>query len=441
MKKLINTFKDIFSIPELKRRIINTILLLMVFRLGSYVVLPGIDPTKLQSSFDDIRGLLDTFLGGAFGRASIFALGIMPYISASIVVQLLTVALPEFQKMQRKEGEAGRKKLTRITRLLTIAITLVQSFAFLATINSDALVVSRSFFTFSSVILLTTGTIFCMWLGERIIERGIGNGISLLIMIGIISRFPQAIYQEIETSLVGVGGELKLLLEAVALILVVMGIVMLTQAVRNVPVQYAKQVVGNKVWGGRRQMLPLRLNAAGVMPIIFAQSLMFLPAMLAGLFASPDSDLAVTIGMFSNPFTWQYNLVFGILIILFTFFYTAITIDPRQIAEDLKRSGGFIPGVKPGEPTAHYIDSILSKITLPGSIFLAIVAIIPAIVQYFGVSSDFAQFYGGTSLLIMVGVVADTVQQVDAYLIQKRYESLMKSGQITSPVSGTIDVA
>lgn len=438
MKKLLQTFKDIFSIPELRRRIVNTIILLVVFRLGSFVVLPGIDPTKLQQTFDDIRGLLDTFLGGAFGRASIFALGIMPYISASIVVQLLTVALPEFQKMQRKEGEAGRKKLNRITRLLTIAITIVQSFAFLATIESSALVVDRAFFTFSSVILLTTGTLFCMWLGERITERGIGNGISLLIMIGIVSRFPQAIIQEVEASAIKVGGELLLLLELIFLILMVVVIVMLTQAVRNVPIQYAKQVVGNKVYGGRRQVLPLRLNAAGVMPIIFAQSLMFLPAMLAGLFGNADSDLALMIGIFSNPFSWQYNLVFGVLIVLFTFFYTAITIDPRQIADDLKRSGGFIPGVKPGEPTALYIDNILSRITFPGSIFLAIIAIVPAIVQNMGVTQEFAQFYGGTSLLIMVGVVFDTVQQIDAFLIQKRYESLMKAGQLSPNVDVTL---
>jgi preprotein translocase subunit SecY len=428
MKKFIRTIRNIFAIEELRNRILNTLGYLIIFRLGSFVVLPGVDPSKLTGNQSGIFGLLDTFLGGAFSNASIFGLGVMPYISASIVLQLLTVAVPYFQKMQ-KEGESGRKKINQITRVLTIFITIFQSSAYLAgTIPADAIVVNQTLFMFSSMVILTAGTIFIMWLGERITEKGIGNGISMLIMIGIISRFPGAIIAEAASK--GMSGALLFIIEIVALFFVVVGVVALTQAVRRIPVQYAKQVVGNRVYGGQRQYIPLKVNAAGVMPIIFAQSLMFLPAMLAGLWAD-QSDIASYIGTtFSNYTSWQYNVVFGIFIVLFTFFYTAITINPTQIADDMKKNGGFIPGVKPGKQTSEYIDSILTKITLPGSFFLAIVAVLPAFATIAGVSSQFSRFYGGTSLLIMVGVILDTLQQIESYLLMRHYEGLMKSGKI-----------
>lgn len=427
MKKFFTTIKNIFSIEDLRIRILNTLGFLVIFRLGSFVVLPGIDPSKLNEA-QGIFGLLDTFLGGAFSNASIFGLGIMPYISASIVVQLLTIAVPYFQKLQ-KEGESGRNKINQITRVLTILITLAQGSAYLTTtIPSEAILIDRTFFTISAVIILTSGTMFCMWLGERITDKGIGNGISMLIMIGIISRFPQSIIFEAASK--GMSGALLFIIEIVVLFFVVMAVVMLTQAVRRIPVQYAKQVVGNKVYGGQRQYIPLKLNASGVMPIIFAQSLMFLPAMLAGLWQD-SSDTAAYIGAtFSDFTTWQYNVVFGILVIVFTFFYTAITVNPNQIADDMKRNGGFIPGIKPGRQTSEFIDNILTKITLPGSVFLAIVAILPAIANIFGVTREFAQFYGGTSLLIMVGVILDTLQQIESYLLMRHYEGMMKSGRV-----------
>lgn len=427
MKKFFTTIKNIFSIEDLRIRILNTLGFLVIFRLGSFVVLPGIDPSKLNEA-QGIFGLLDTFLGGAFSNASIFGLGIMPYISASIVVQLLTIAVPYFQKLQ-KEGESGRNKINQITRVLTILITLAQGSAYLTTtIPSEAILIDRTFFTISAVIILTSGTMFCMWLGERITDKGIGNGISMLIMIGIISRFPQSIIFEAASK--GMSGALLFIIEIVVLFFVVMAVVMLTQAVRRIPVQYAKQVVGNKVYGGQRQYIPLKLNASGVMPIIFAQLLMFLPAMLAGLWQD-SSDTAAYIGAtFSDFTTWQYNVVFGILVIVFTFFYTAITVNPNQIADDMKRNGGFIPGIKPGRQTSEFIDNILTKITLPGSVFLAIVAILPAIASIFGVTREFAQFYGGTSLLIMVGVILDTLQQIESYLLMRHYEGMMKSGRV-----------
>ncbi|SDM06390.1 preprotein translocase subunit SecY [Catalinimonas alkaloidigena] len=431
MKKLITTIRNIFSIDDLRVRILNTLLLLVVFRLGSYIVLPGIDPNRLEGASDGILGLLDTFLGGAFSNASIFGLGIMPYISASIVLQLLTVAVPQFQKMQ-KEGESGRRKINQYTRWLTIIITIFQSTAYLsATIPAEAILIDRAFFTFSATVILTAGTIFCMWLGEKITDKGIGNGISMLIMIGIISRFPGAIISEGLAR--GLNGGLLFLLELIVLFFVVMGVVMLTQAVRQIPVQYAKQVVGNKVYGGQRQYIPLKLNAAGVMPIIFAQSLMFLPALTAGLWAnwSADSELASEVGAtFSDYTTWQYNVLFGILIIVFTFFYTAISINPKQIADDMKRNGGFVPGVKPGEDTSNFISTILDRITLPGSVFLAIVAILPALASVAGVTREFSQFYGGTSLLIMVGVILDTLQQIESYLRMKQYDGMMRSNRL-----------
>lgn len=433
MKNFISTIKNIFSIEELRIRILNTLGFLIIFRLGSFVVLPGVDPTKLKDGAEGIFGLLDTLLGGAFSNASIFGLGIMPYISASIVLQLLTVAVPYFQKLQ-KEGDSGRKKITQITRVLTIGITLAQGVGYLtATIPNEAiLMANRTLFTLSGVVVLTAGTMFCMWLGEKITDKGIGNGISMLIMIGIISRFPGSIVAEALSR--GMGQMLLFIIELIALFFVVMGVVLLTQAVRRIPVQYAKQVVGNKVYGGQRQYIPLKVNASGVMPIIFAQSLMFLPALLAGIWAD-QNDFAQYIGAtFSNIQSWQYNLVFAILIIVFTFFYTAITVNPTQIADDMKRNGGFIPGIKPGAQTSEFIDTVLTRITLPGSVFLALVAILPAFAMLAGVNAGFAQFYGGTSLLIMVGVILDTLQQIESYLLMRHYDGLMKSGRLKGRV-------
>jgi preprotein translocase subunit SecY len=427
MKKFITTIKNIFAIDDLRIRILNTLGFIAIFRLGSYVVLPGIDPNQLVSNTEGIFGLLDTFLGGAFSNASIFALGIMPYISASIVLQLLTIAVPYFQKMQ-KEGESGRKKINQITRVLTIIITLAQAIGFVATINSEAIVINTTLFTISSMIVLTSGTIFCMWLGERITDKGIGNGISMLIMIGIISRFPGAIVAEFLSK--ELSGALLFIFELVVLFFVVMSVVMLTQAIRRIPVQYAKQVGGSSLYSGQRQFIPLKVNAAGVMPIIFAQSLMFLPSMIASIWAD-SNDTANYIGATFSDFTsWQYNVVFGLMILVFTYFYTAISVNPNQIADDLKRSGGFVPGVKPGRATSEYIDNILTKITLPGAIYLALVAIFPAIAMLFGVTREFSQFFGGTSLIIMVGVVLDTLQQIESYLLMRHYDGMMKSGKL-----------
>ena len=428
MKKFIDTIRNIFSIEELRTRILNTIGFLVIFRLGSFVVLPGVDPSKLTGEATGIFGLLDTFLGGAFSNVSIFALGIMPYISASIVLQLMTVAVPYFQKLQ-KEGDSGRKKINQLTRVLTIAICFAQGFSYVsAAIEPEAIINNTFFFKFTSVIIITSGTIFCMWLGEKITDKGIGNGISMLIMIGIIARFPGSLAAEAYTR--GMSEMLLFILELVALFFVVLVTVALVQAVRRVPVQYAKQVVGNKVYGGQRQYIPLKVNASGVMPIIFAQSIMFLPAMLAGLWRE-ESDFANYVGTTFSDFTsWQYNLTFAIMIIVFTFFYTAITINPNQIADDMKRNGGFVPGVKPGKQTADFLDNILSRITLPGAIFLAIIAILPAFAMIAGVNQGFAQFYGGTSLLIMVGVILDTLQQIESYLLMRHYEGMMKSGRV-----------
>lgn len=427
--KFFSTIKDIFAIEELKTRIQNTILFLIVFRLGAFILLPGLDYNIIakQEATQGMIGLINNFLGGAFDNKSIFGLGIMPYISASIILQLMQVAVPYFQRLQ-KEGESGRKKITQITRVLTIAICIVQSFGFLATIDSNAIMIDPVLFKITSILILVAGTMFCMWLGEKITEKGIGNGVSMLIMIGIISRLPGSIIAEFATR--GMTGAFFILIEMVVFFVIVMGVVMLTQATRRIPVSYAKQIVGGKVYGGQRQYIPLKVNAAGVMPIIFAQALMFLPAMLAKMWEK-DSEIASSIGKtFSDPYSWQYSLAFALLIILFTFFYTAITINPNQIADDLKRSGAFVPGVKPGEQTAEYIDAVLSKITLPGAVFIAIVAILPSFANLAGISGGFAQFYGGTSLLIMVGVVLDTIQQIDSYLLMKEYDGMMKSGKL-----------
>uniref|UniRef100_UPI0040472147 preprotein translocase subunit SecY n=1 Tax=Algoriphagus sp. TaxID=1872435 RepID=UPI0040472147 len=429
MKKFISTVRNIFSIEDLRVRIVNTIGFLIIFRLGSFVVLPGVDPSKLGAAPEGIFGLIDTFLGGAFSNASIFGLGIMPYISASIVLQLLTVGVPYFQKMQ-KDGESGRKRINQITRVLTIAITVAQGIGYVSAtiLPTGAVMISTSLFMFSSLVLLSAGTMFCMWLGEKITEKGIGNGISMLIMIGIISRFPGALIAEgLEK---GSSGLLLLIIEALVLFFVVVGVIALTEATRRIPVQYAKQVVGGKVYGGQRQYIPIKVNASGVMPIIFAQSLMFVPALIAQIWAG-ESDIANYIGTTFSDFTsWQYNLLFATLIIVFTFFYTAITVNPEQIAEDMKRNGGFVPGIKPGAPTGEFIDSIISKITLPGSILLSAVAILPALAIVGGVGGEFAQFFGGTSLLIMVGVIMDTLRQIESYLLMRHYEGMMKSGNV-----------
>ncbi len=433
MKKFFDTIKNIFSIEELRNRILTTLGLLVIFRIGSFVVLPGLNPDILAEQAANTTGILsfiDTFLGGAFSRASIFALGIMPYISASIVLQLMTVAVPYFQKLQ-KEGDSGRKKINQITRVLTIGICLAQSIPYLtAYVPAEAINTNLSPFMFrmSSMVILASGTVFCMWLGERITDKGIGNGISLLIMVGIIARFPGSILAEFYAK--GMSGLLVFILEIVALFFVVLVTVALVQAVRRVPVSYAKQVVGNKVYGGQRQYIPLKVNASGVMPIIFAQSLMFLPAMLGGLWAESSDNAQYIVTTFSDFTSWQYNLTFAILIIVFTFFYTAITINPNQMADDMKRNGGFVPGIKPGKQTSEFLDTILSRITLPGSIFLAIIAVLPAFAMIGGVEGNFAQFYGGTSLLIMVGVILDTLQQIESYLLMRHYEGMMSSGRI-----------
>ncbi len=439
MKKFIETIKNIFAIEELRTKIINTIGLLLIFRLGSYIVLPGLNPAVLaqDTNTQGILGLINVFSGGAFSRASIFALGIMPYISASIVIQLLTIAVPHFQRMQR-DGESGRKRMNQITRVLTILIALAQASAYITgTIQAEAIMIDRWFFTVSAMIILMSGTMFCMWLGERIEDRGIGNGISMLIMIGIISRLPFALISEGASK--GSQGMLLFVLELVALFFVVMGVVLITQAVRRIPIQYAKQVVakGNRnramASTGQRSYLPLKITTAGVMPIIFAQSLMFVPSLLASAFAD-TSDVAVYIyTKFSDFTSWQYNLTVCVLIILFTYFYTAITINPKQIADDMQRNGGFIPGVEPGNPTEEYIGGVIDRITLPGALFLSVLAIMPAFAALAGITSELAQFYGGTSLLIMIGVILDTLQRIESYLLMKHYEGMMKTGEVGEP--------
>jgi preprotein translocase subunit SecY len=432
MKRFFQTIRNIFSIEDLRVRILNTIGYLIIFRLGSFIVIPGIDPTHPSlagaGATEGILGLLNTFLGGSFSRASIFALGIMPYISASIIVQLLTFAVPYFQKLQ-KEGDSGRKRLNQITRVLTIFITGFQSYAYIrGTIENGAIMQPGFFFFLSAITVLVSGTMFCMWLGERITDKGIGNGISVLIMIGIVSRLPLALYDEAVNNR-GMNGALLFIIELLVLFAIVMGVIMLTQATRRVPIQYAKQVIGNKLYGGKRDFIPLKMNSAGVMPIIFAQALMFIPVLLAGLWK--DSDVSAYVGRaFSDPYSWEYNVLFGVMILIFTFFYTAITINANDIADNLKRNGGFIPGVKPGKQTAEFIDTVLSRITFPGALFLVAIAILPAFAVMLGISQNFAQFYGGTSLLIMVGVILDTLQQIESYLLMRHYEGMMKSGRV-----------
>ncbi len=433
MKRFIETIKNIFKIEELRKRITYTVLLLLVYRLGCFVVVPGIDPTQLAAlqaqTGDGLMGLLNMFSGGAFGNASIFALGVMPYISASIVIQLLGIMVPYFQKLQR-EGESGRRKLNQMTRYLTIVILALQGPAYLTNLHAQlpdtAFLIKGFSFNLFATIVLIGGTMFIMWLGERITDRGLGNGISLIIMIGIIARLPYALIAEVGTKTQsGSGSLLMLIVELVLLALVIIGTIALVQGTRKIPVQYAKRIIGNKQYGGVRQYIPLKINAAGVMPIIFAQALMLFPI----IFASFDATRGLAASL-SNYTGFWYNFIFGLMVVLFTYFYTAVTVNPTNMAEDMKKNGGFIPGIKPGKKTAEYLDSIMSRITLPGSICLALVAILPAFAMKLGVNNQFAQFYGGTSLLILVGVVLDTLQQIDSYLLMRHYDGLMKTGRL-----------
>jgi preprotein translocase subunit SecY len=442
MKRFFETLRNINKIEELRKRILYTLGIIVIYRIGSFIVLPGVDPAFLgalhQQTSDGILGLLNMFSGGAFSNASIFALGIMPYISASIVMQLLGMMIPYFQKMQR-EGESGRRKMNQITRLLTIVITAFQAPAYLT--NLTNMVPAQGitpfdgaapglFFWVSSTVILTAGTLFVMWLGERITDKGIGNGISMIIMIGIIANLPFALFAEFIARMeeTGGGGLVIFAVEILIWITIILLCILLVQGTRRIPVQYAKRIVGNKQYGGVRQYLPMKVNSAGVMPIIFAQAIMFIPITIAG-FAGGDGSGGFWRALQSFDGFW-YNFLFALIIIMFTYFYTAVTMNPQQIADDLKKNSGFIPGVKPGRQTAEFIDGVISRITLPGSMFLAFVAVLPAIVMQFGVNSQFAQFYGGTSLLIMVGVVLDTLQQVESHLLMRHYDGLTKSGRI-----------
>ncbi len=478
MRKAIETLKNIWKIEDLRQRILITILFVAIYRFGSYVVLPGINPSMLtqlhQQTSEGLLALLNMFSGGAFSNASIFALGIMPYISASIVIQLLGIAVPYFQKLQR-EGESGRRKMNQYTRYLTIIILLVQAPSYLLNLKMQAgpslnASLDWTLFMLTSTIILAAGSMFILWLGERITDKGIGNGISLIIMVGIIARLPQSLFQELISRMtdktgglvmflielmVGIiarlpqslfqelisrmtdktGGLVMFLIELVVLLLVIAFAILLVQGTRKIPVQYAKKIVGNKQYGGARQYIPLKVNAANVMPIIFAQAIMFIPITLVGF--SNVNNASGFIHALTDHTSFWYNLIFAVLIILFTYFYTAITINPTQMAEDMKRNNGFIPGIKPGKQTAEYIDVIMSRITLPGSFFLALVAIMPAFAGIFGVKAEFAQFFGGTSLLILVGVVLDTLQQVESHLLMRHYDGLLKSGRIKGR-SGTV---
>ena len=435
--KIIQTIKNIWKVEDLRVRIGITLLFVAIYRFGSFVVLPGIDTAKLgrlqEQTSEGLMSLLDMFSGGAFSNASIFALGIMPYISASIVVQLLAIVLPSFQKMQR-EGESGRRKINQYTRYLTIAILIPQGIAYLANLKYTAgaaiAVESNWAFMLTSTIILAAGSMFILWLGERITDKGLGNGVSLIIMIGIIARLPQALVQEFTSRMTGAagGGLIMLVLEIVLLVLVICAGVALLRGTRKIPVQYAKQATGGASVSGARQYLPLKVNAANVMPIIFAQAIMFIPMAILGYGAKGEPSAFVT--LMSDHTSWMYNLVFALLIILFTYFYTAITINPMQMAEDMKRNNGFIPGIKPGKPTAEYIDTIMSRITLPGSLFLAAIAVLPAFAGYLGMQQEFASFFGGTSLLILVGVILDTLQQIESYLMMRHYDGLLSSGRI-----------
>ncbi|MCR5276367.1 MAG: preprotein translocase subunit SecY [Bacteroidales bacterium] len=440
MKKFIETIKNIFKIEELRKRLLYTFILILIYRFGCFVVLPGIDASMLATlqarSQEGLVGLLNMFSGGAFGNASIFALGVMPYISASIVIQLLGVFVPYFRKLQM-EGESGRKKMNQMTRVLTILIICIQGPAYMASLHSqvpgqafvavNSLGWSNFMYNLVSTIILMAGSMFVMWLGERITDRGIGNGISLIIMIGIVARLPYAIFAEGAAKLTATnGGLLLFIVELVVWFFVIVAAIALVQAVRRVPVQYAKRIVGNRQYGGVRQYIPLKINAAGVMPIIFAQALMLFPLIFSRWDAT--RGLAATLGNYTG---FWYNFIFFLLVVIFTYFYTAVTVNPTMMAEDMKKNGGFIPGVKPGKKTVEYLDAVMSRVTLPGSIFLGFISILPALAMIFNVQSSFASFFGGTSLLILVGVVLDTLQQVESYLLMRHYDGLMKTGRLS----------
>ncbi len=437
MKKFITTLKNIWSIEELRSKIIFTIVLLFIYRIGSYIVLPGIDPNKLQNLSDSassgVLGLLDAFVGGAFSKASIFALGIMPYISASIFMQLMTILVPQMAKVQ-KEGESGRKKINQWTRYLTVLVTAFQAAAYIGYLkspsNAEALIAAySSFFWVSTVVILTVGTLFVMWLGEKITDKGLGNGTSIIIMIGILARFPQAFGQEWSArfALRGAGGLLLMLVEILFLVAIIMGLIMLVQGTRKVAVEYAKQIVGSRQMGGARNFLPLKVNSAGVMPIIFAQAILFLPTIFTGFNAGGSSWAKY----FTDHTNVVYMIVYSVCVIAFTFLYTALIFNPKQMADELKRNNGFIPGVKPGQPTADFIGAIMDRITLPGAVLLALVGILPGVFQLiFGMSQSFSTFFGGTSLLIMVGVILDTLQQIETQLLMRQYDGLMNTGRI-----------
>jgi preprotein translocase subunit SecY len=437
VKKFVQTLKNVWSIEELRSKIIVTLLLLLVYRFGTHIVLPGINPIALEAinankKTDGLLGLFDAFAGGAFSQASILALGIMPYISASIFMQLMTILVPQLQKIQ-KEGESGRKKINQWTRYLTVIVTAFQAGAYIAYLNSpgyaEAIIPAyKSVFPFSTIVILTAGTLFVMWLGERIQDKGLGNGTSIIIMVGILARLPQSLLQEWGTKgEKGGGGLLIFLIEIALLIAIIMALIVLVQGVRKIPVNYAKQIIGNRQFGGARQFLPIKVNSAGVMPIIFAQAIMFLPTLVS--FTNIDSAKGI-VSIFNDHSNVWYMIIYSVMVIGFTFLYTALIFNPKQIAEDLKRNNGFIPGVKPGEPTADYIGSVMDKITLPGAIFLALVGILPGFAQRLGVTQSFSTFFGGTSLLIMVGVVLDTLQQIETYLLMRQYDGLMSSGRV-----------
>ena len=437
MKKFIQTIKNIWSIEELRDKIITTLVLILVYRVGVHIVLPGLDPNKLDQAAasagnNGLLGLFDTFAGGAFSHASIFALGVMPYISASIFMQLMTILVPQFQKMQ-KEGESGRKKINQWTRYLTVGVTALQAGAYVAYLKTPAYQVAllpsyQPYFFASTIIILTAGTLFVMWLGEKIQDKGLGNGTSIIIMIGILGRFPQAIIQEFQSKEQrGGGGLLIFLIEIAVLVAIIMGLIVLIQGVRKIPINYAKQIVGNRQFGGARQFLPVKVNSAGVMPIIFAQAIMFLPTLFSFTNIQSATGIVKIFSSQSNP--W-YMVIYGVMVVAFTFLYTALIFNPKQMSEDLKRNNGFIPGVKPGQPTADYIGAIMDKVTLPGAILLAIVGILPGFAEMLGVQQGFSTFYGGTSLLIMVGVILDTLQQIETHLLMRQYDGLMKGSRL-----------
>jgi len=434
VKKLIQTIKNIWSIEELRGKILFTLMMIAIYRMGAHIVLPGIDPNQMEAGAESntgILGLIDAFSGGAFNQASIFALGIMPYISASIFMQLMTVLVPRFQKMQ-KEGESGRKKINQYTRYLTVIVTILQASAYVSYLQGmtqqtgGIMAGYASYFWLSTVVVLTAGTLFVMWMGEKITDKGLGNGTSLIIMIGIIARLPQSFLQELSAKSVRNGQILVFIIEIAILIAIIMGCILLIQGVRKVPVNYAKQIVGNRQFGGARQFLPLKVNSAGVMPIIFAQAIIFIPT----IFANYNTQASGFLRAITDHTNVWYMLIYSVVVIGFTFLYTALIFNPKQIADNLKQNNGFIPGVKPGQPTTDYIGSIMDKITFPGALMLAFVGILPGIAQLLGVTQQFATFFGGTSLLIMVGVILDTLQQIETQLLMRQYDGLMKSGRI-----------